>query len=649
MTQEVKLKRVQCSYQAEDARFLLECDFSKQYSQYYRKRLEKTKPFLEFTCRSKWDSAIPLYGLAELASLVCDDDEDEDPFDDELDSFDVEDPAIASQLPQIELKPQEQSDGGGTPNFSNPKRMRHDSIESDEFATTQRRTSTQNAEMKSPTISIGYPLTPTESPIIANPRVNLIVANTKTNHKDCIVIGTIFKRMNLQTDIIGGLTKGDFNVKIEQYLGHYTSREHCLVLEDADESISLTGNINPQIYVTGVVVALLGRAIDEGSSFTVKDICFAEPNRQLLYEYSNEGDNNFTSSVRNDPGPSIDIALSNKQPIYLMVVSGLGFHQDMKKRSLLTRALQDMIDFIWGGSKFAEDNRSSRVARILVAGDSLLESRLIPDEEYSSQNGDVAIKMKQSRQVKPYTGSIQAVKHMDDFFAQLSKTINVDVMPGPSDPSSHLMPQQPFHPCMFPKSCMFPTFNCITNPHHAIHNDKVEVFATSGQNIDIVSRFSALTDPIEIMKCHLLWGNCAPNAPDNLYSCPYEDEDPYVIDFIPDLYIAGCQEHYRTDYYCYSSNRQELSDLSIEFDDNDELVEGEFITEAEPIASNQVVVLMDQNQAPVAAIPPNRYKNPLKGSKKSCTLLVTVPKFCETLSCVLINLLNLESNLVSFK
>lgn len=35
-------------------------------------------------------------------------------------------------------------------------------------------------------------------------------------------------------------------------------------------------------------------------------------------------------------------------------------------------------------------------------------------------------------------------------------------------------------------------------------------------------------------------------------------------------------------------------------------------------------------------------------TKKSRTLLVTVPKFCETFSCVLIDLKTLESNLLVF-
>ena len=299
--------------------------------------------------------------------------------------------------------------------------------------------------------------------------------------------------------------------------------------------------------------------------------------------------------------------ISNTQSVYLVVLSGLGFHHEMTKNKVLTQALQDFIDFVWGGSRFCDDERSRQVARILILGNSLHEDRLARDNEDdvddSSENDNIALRMKQSRQVKQYSRTISAVKHMDDFFAQLSKTINVDVMPGPSDPSSHLLPQQPFHPCMFPKSCMYSTFNCVTNPHHAIYNDTVELLATAGQNVDIIRKFSDLQDPIDIMKHHLKWGNSAPSAPDNLYSVPYEDEDPYVIDFIPDIYIAGCQDSYSSDYHCHTSSK-----------------------------SSQSACYDNQPAAP-----------------KSRTLLVTVPKFYESFSCVLIDLVSKIPQVLSFK
>lgn len=605
---------MKCNYQTENARFLLECDFSKQYSHYYRKRLEKTRPFLEFNCRSKWDPRIPLYGLAELASLVS---------------------SLDSPEPFGEISPSQSSLGSMSPEsgpssyYKFAKRMRKYSSSSRDRS-PHPKTSTQLAGGGKPftfdkECFEGSPKptssdieSPVGSPIVPVTKQQIVYSGGNAekekkgqenelhpNSNYCIVIGTIFKRMKLQPDVVRELSHGDFHVNCERYLGHYTSQDDKLVLEDEDESISLTGNIDPKKFVTGITVALLGESIDDASHFFVRDICYAEPNSQILYEDLSQVERPLQQ-------------LANTEPIYLMVVSGLGFHQDMGKNEVLIKALQDMIDFVWGAEKYSEDERSSRVSRILVAGDSLLESRLIEPSD-SSQEGDLALKMKQSRQVKPFKGSIQAVKHMDDFFAQLSKTIEVHVMPGPSDPSSHLMPQQPFHPCMFPKSCMFSTFNCTTNPHHAIYNDNVEILATAGQNIDIISKFSGIKDTIEIMKCHLMWGNSAPSAPDNLYSVPYEDDDPHVIEFIPEVYIAGNQESYRTDFYYYSSG--ELGSSTT--------------TTPEPTSQQQP---LSSDKSNVASY-----------GKKKRTLLVTIPRFNETYSCVLINLKNLESHLLSFR
>jgi len=605
MTQEVKLKRAQCNYQSENARFLLDCDFSKQYSHYYCKRLEKTKPFLEFNCRSKWDPSIPIYSLVALASVA---------------TFYELDDDIEAVLSNQSTTPPESHDGSqGSFKFS--KRLRRSSEDTKQSPYPQ--TSTQKEDIESDI---------SESPI--DKRNSMIEAPIphvpgRSRANECIVIGTIFKRMKMQPDVVRELSQGNFHVKIDRYHGHYTSQDDTLVLEDVDESISLVGNINPKRFVTGIIVALLGIPLENGSQFLVHDVCYAEPNRLILYDE--------TISQKSTDLTVARPLRANGDSIYLMLVSGLGFHQGMGKKSTLTRALQDLIDFIWGGGKFAEDKRSSRVSRILVVGDSLLDDRYDETEEIGSQGEDLAARMRQSRQVKPYSSSIQAVKYMDDFFAQLSKTINVDVMPGPSDPSSHLMPQQPFHPCMFPKSCMFSTFNCTSNPHHAIYNDNVEILATSGQNIDIIRKFSALDDPIEIMKCHLMWGNSAPSAPDNLYSVPYEDDDPHVIDFIPDVYISGCQESFRSDYYYYTSSDSNNSETSK--DERDVAGEAGFSGFCAPVhrqVDKADLEVKDDQIRPDWHLSKNR------------TLLMTIPKFSETLSCVLLNLKNLESHVLSF-
>lgn len=560
MTQEVKLKRVECGYQAKNSRFLLECDFSKQYHSYYRKRLEKTRPSLKFNCRSKWPSSIPIYTLTQLAS-ICDRNQE----------------TVFS--PSRDLPSSDDTFRAGTNQISD---------------------------------------------------------------RICICMGTIFKRMKLQPDVIQELCHGDFHLNCERYKGHYLSLDDELILEDDEESIALTGNINPARFVTGIVVAVLGHPIDECTKFRVKDICYAEPNQLFLYD-EDDPEQDEAKPVIARPYDVPDL-----RPIYLMVISGLEFHQDMRNENLITRALQNVINFVWGGDEYSEDDRSSRVGRILVIGNNLLEDRLSTSgwnrPSQDNQTDDIAIKMKRSRQVKPYSSSIRATKYLDDFFAELSKTINVDVMPGPSDPTTHLMPQQPFHPCMFPKSRIFSSFNCVTNPHRAIYNDNVEILATAGQNIDIIEKFSSIDDPIQIMRHHLLWANSGPSAPDNLYSAPNENEDPMVIDFVPDVYIAGCQEYFQTDVYRYKSSEPSEAFVKPGIVETPDFDVSTTLTECDNPPSSTPET---SKCASVNSRSPGRTQS--VESRKNSTLLVTVPKFSETFSCILINLKNLDLQLVSFR
>lgn len=637
MTQEVKLKRSQCNFQSETARFLLECDFSKQYSHYYRKRLEKTRPFIEFNSRSRWNPDIPIYSLAQLAAAAPVQDIVDSPtasFKTERGSQDETRRFSLSLSPESPPKADQSS-------FEFAKRLRSSEM------TPELKPLASSTQQKDQAIHPSPLTEPTESPILTTHNPIRIEDKKNDISRLSIIIGTIFKRMKMQPDVVEELSRGDFHVKCERYLGHYANPDDKLVLEDTEESIALTGAIKPGDFVTGVVVALLGYPIDDCSQFFVKDICFAEPNRQLLYD--DDDDLEQPNSRAQDIKP-VDRPVTACGPIYLLVISGLGFSHDMDKQSNLTVALQNLIDFVWGGAKYENDERSSRVARILIVGDNLSSERSLGEYDSSPldnqldlagpsrggrENDLLAEKMRKSRQVKPYTESIQAVMHLDDFFAELSKTIAVDVMPGESDPSSHLMPQQPFHPCMFPKSCMFATFNCTTNPFHAIYDDHVELLATSGQNVDIVSKFSSLNDPIQVMKKHLLWGSSAPSAPDNLYSVPYEEEDPYVIDFIPDIYIAGCQEYYQAEYFYYNNSNQETSITSSPIKE-------------EPHRSDVSPELLVPKVEPGGASCSASLER-WQPKKKDRTLLITLPKFCDTFTCVLINLKNLDTELLSFE
>jgi DNA polymerase II small subunit/DNA polymerase delta subunit B len=78
---------------------------------------------------------------------------------------------------------------------------------------------------------------------------------------------------------------------------------------------------------------------------------------------------------------------------------------------------------------------------------------------------------------------------LDLFLAQVLSSCYVDIMPGPSDPANIALPQQPFHPCLFPHSSRFNSFERVTNPHEC-QLDKVLIFGHSGQPVRDIARQS---------------------------------------------------------------------------------------------------------------------------------------------------------------
>ncbi|XP_041363525.1 DNA polymerase delta subunit 2-like [Gigantopelta aegis] len=143
---------------------------------------------------------------------------------------------------------------------------------------------------------------------------------------------------------------------------------------------------------------------------------------------------------------------------------------------------------------------------------------------------------------KTAAGSVEAIKNLDDVLVQLASSVDVDLMPGEFDPSNYTLPQQPLHHCMFPQAMMYPTMHTTTNPYNCSVNG-VRILGMSGQSIEDIWKYSTLEDPIEILERTLEWGHLAPTAPDTLGCYPFYAEDPFIIKECPHIYFAGnCTE-----------------------------------------------------------------------------------------------------------
>jgi len=127
---------------------------------------------------------------------------------------------------------------------------------------------------------------------------------------------------------------------------------------------------------------------------------------------------------------------------------------------------------------------------------------------------------------------------------QLSSSVDVDLLPGPTDPSNFTLPQQPFNQCLFPLASRLSSFHPVPNPYSA-SIDHLLFVGASGQTIDNINRYMKATDSLQIMENTLRYRHLAPTAPDTL-GCYPADEDPFVLDECPHIYFAGNQPQFQT-------------------------------------------------------------------------------------------------------
>ena len=205
------------------------------------------------------------------------------------------------------------------------------------------------------------------------------------------------------------------------------------------------------------------------------------------------------------------------------------------------------------------------------------------------------------------------VKGFDAYLAMGLATLPVDVMPGKSDPTVQLMPQQPLHPCLLPLSSRFSSLSLVTNPYECTFGEMSSqclVMGHSGQPTSDILRQTELgpvhTDKAEegragpakclqALKRTLEWGHLAPTAPDTLACYPLTDADPFIIPTVS----------------------------------------------ADDSTTNAPHVLFAGNQPCFAT--------EMVGNGNYQTRLVCIPKFCDTGTAVLVNMRTLEVSTVNFQ
>lgn len=224
-------------------------------------------------------------------------------------------------------------------------------------------------------------------------------------------------------------------------------------------------------------------------------------------------------------GPEIPLKAINTSPL-VVFISGL----DLANTESSSLSLEIFQQWIYGNFEISstEELNPSNVVRIIIAGNSIRASAAKQQKNMSA----MTLRTVDTKDM------LNSLKTLDEIIANLSQSVEVDLMPGEFDPSNQMLPQQPFHHCMFPKSAVNKGFNGVPNPYLFEIEGRL-VLGTSGQNIDDIRKFTTIDDPIECMKNSLKWSHIAPTCPDTLPCYPYTNEDPFIIADCPHVYFCA--------------------------------------------------------------------------------------------------------------
>ncbi|KAH8296353.1 hypothetical protein KR054_004954 [Drosophila jambulina] len=317
----------------------------------------------------------------------------------------------------------------------------------------------------------------------------------------CILIGTIYKHQAHKPSILRDISEEN-QLAPQPPRQNYSEPEDKVVLEDELQRVRLQGEFKGQLMATGVVCAVLGGTDSEGF-FNVEDVLFYEG------------------------GPQKPLATS-KHTRMLVLVSGLD--------QLQSHTFADALSLFqyWLAGSLGNGKEASSMVRLIVAGNSVRASAMahVPTLQVARTQANA-------------NDTVQAVTQLDSWLASWARSLPVDIMPGAYDPANFMLPQQPFHKCMFPQAGQLASFQAVTNPYNC-RLDETMVVGTSGQNISDLLRSTSLDSALEALRCTLTWGHVAPTAPDTLACYPYIDSDPFILRECPHVYFAGNCESFET-------------------------------------------------------------------------------------------------------
>lgn len=331
----------------------------------------------------------------------------------------------------------------------------------------------------------------------------------------CWAIGSIYCEMKYKPNVLEEVINDTYGAP--DLTKSYTDKDGTdeIMLEDESGRVLLVGDyIKKTPFITGVVIGVLGMEAEAGT-FQVLDIC-------------------YPTSLPQAPLPKND---ENNRKIAL--ISGLNIDTTSPARLLKLQLLQEFLL----GRMFVDD-QVSKIGKLVILGNSV--------EAKVDEDGPGTM--------------INCLEKFGKFLSNILQSIPVDLMPGAMDPSDKSLPQQPLHKALF-KESLRPFFEevnkdilkLVTNPYK-FNFEGLNILAVAGQTIDDICKYvipyqgrdqdSQIEDTVDhrldLIECTIKWQNLAPTAPDTLWTYPYKDNDPFILDEWPHVYIAGNQPYFGT-------------------------------------------------------------------------------------------------------
>ena len=231
-------------------------------------------------------------------------------------------------------------------------------------------------------------------------------------------------------------------------------------------------------------------------------------------------------------GPQKPLKVLKESPL-LVIISGL----NQTASTDISMPMELFQHWVFGNILGLDDQdvEAASIVRIIIAGNSVKENKLTRAQLH---NHKALEKM----------GIFNAIKSVDTFAKNLVESVPVDLMPGEFDPANHMLPQQPLHMCMFPKSSQFKAFKSVPNPYVCEIAGRM-IMGSSGQNIQDIDRYSNVSDNLVALRNTLIWSHIFPTAPDTTPCYPYFEQDPFVITECPHIYFAGNAKEFQTELY----------------------------------------------------------------------------------------------------